>query len=328
MSKCAIDETTKYYIIPTRKWLKPIEVLLTEDYNTAGLLMIGKLVENEKVIVKITKGNNKKIKVLSMKLNSLYNFMKTYCSFSCLEDYSKIVKKYEKENSFCEKNGDKMITIEIMKKYEGSLSKFEGKLSVSQVTQILIQLLYSIMESFNKYGFIHEDLSLGNVLYRIKSKNEVIEYNLTKNRRLYINSVIGEIVPIISDYDKTESYKNDIYKKYSETPMLKLIRGYNETKTILDSISKITQNVILLLNDKDKQSKIKNKIYELFSSEKYEEYYRHTYKTLRDYVRGYKTYDEMVFETFIIFRILSNEIIKIYKNDTKFELIPQLVDNF
>ena len=48
MSKCAIDETTKYYIIPTRKWLKPIEVLLTEDYNTAGLLMIGKLVENEK----------------------------------------------------------------------------------------------------------------------------------------------------------------------------------------------------------------------------------------------------------------------------------------
>jgi hypothetical protein len=328
MSKCAVDETTKYYIIPTKKWLNPIKPLLTEDLNTAGLLMIGKLVENEKVIVKITKGDNKKIKILSMKLNSLYNFTRTYCSFSCLEDYSKIIKKYDKESSFCEKSGNNLITIEIMRKYNGSLSKLENKLSIEQVTKILVQLLYSIMESFHKYGFIHEDLSLGNILYRIKTTNEVISYNLTKNRTLYVNSVIGEVVPIISDYDKSESYKNDIYIKYNKTPMIKLIKSYDETKTILDSVSKITQNIILLIDNKDKQQMIKNKIYELFSSEKYEEYYRHIYKTLRDYVKGYKTYDEMVFETFIIFKILSNEIIKIYKNNLQFELIPQLVDNF
>lgn len=325
MSKCIVDETTKYYLIPTKKWLKPIEALITDDSNTAGLLMIGRLVEKEKVIVKITKGNNKKIKFLSTELNSLYNFTKTYCSFSCLENYSKILKKYDKENYFCEKDGDKIITIEIMKKYEGSLSKLEGKLSIEQTTQILIQILYSIMEAFNKYGFIHEDLSLGNILYRIKSTNEVIEYNLHKNRTLYVNLTIGEIVPIISDYDKTESYKTESYKKYGEMPT---INGYNETKTILDSMSKITQNIILLLKDSEIKNNIKFKIYEFFGNEKYEEYYRHTYKSLRDYVRGQKSYDEMINETFIIFKILSNEIIKIYKNDIKYELIPQLVDNF
>ena len=328
MSKCVIDETTKYYLIPTKKWLKPIESLLVDDSNTAGILMISKLVEKEKVIVKITSGNNKKIKILSMKLNFLYNFTKTYCSFSCLENYTKILKKYDKEDYFCEKNGNRIITIEIMKKYEGSLSKLVGKLTISQITQILIQILYSIMEAFRIYGFIHEDLSLGNILYKIKSTNEVIEYNLTANRTLYVNLVIGEIVPMISDYDKTESYKNEIYIKYSEMPMIKLIKGYNETKTILDSISKIAQSLILLLGDEKLKNKMKYKIYDFFSSEKYEEYYRHTYKSLRDYVKGFKSFDEMIHETFIIFKMLVNEIIKIYKNDNRHELIPNLIDNF
>ena len=42
----------------------------------------------------------------------------------------------------------------------------------------------------------------------------------------------------------------------------------------------------------------------------------------------HKTYDVMIVETFIIFKMLSNKIIKIYKNEKKYELIPELVDNF
>jgi RIO-like serine/threonine protein kinase len=144
--------------------------------------MIGKLIEieKEKTIVKITKGNNKKIKIISMKLNNVYNFAKTYCSFSCLEDYSKIIKEYKDEKYFCENNGNKIITIEIMKKYDGSLNKLQNTLTKKQTIKILIQILYSIIEAFYKYGFIHEDLSLGNLLYGIKTTNEVVEYNLTK----------------------------------------------------------------------------------------------------------------------------------------------------
>ena len=62
--------------------------------------------------------------------------------------------------------------------------------------------------------------------------------------------------------------------------------------------------------------------------EKYKEYYRHIYKTLRDYVRGMKTYDELIKETFAIYKELINKIIQIFKNDKKFILIYDLVDNF
>lgn len=328
MTKCVVDEKTKYYLIPTLKWLKPIEPLILEDSNTAGLLMIAAMVEKEKVIVKITKGKNKKTRIIGMKLNNIYYFSHTYCSFSCLEDYSKITKKYKNSEYFCDDTGNKMITIEIMKKYSGSLNKLKNMLSVTQTTKILIQILYSLMEAFYKYGFIHEDLSLGNVLYKIKTKNEVIEYNLTKTRTQYDNLLIGEIIPLISDYDKSESYNKEIFEKYSEEPMINKIKGYNETITILDSISKITQNISLLIKNERDKNFIKNEINELFSGENYEKYYRHTYKTLRDYVKGMKTYDELIKETFGIYKELINKIIQIFKNDKKFILIYDLVDNF
>jgi hypothetical protein len=35
MTGCIIDDKTKYYLIPTTKWLKPIEPLIVEDSNTA-----------------------------------------------------------------------------------------------------------------------------------------------------------------------------------------------------------------------------------------------------------------------------------------------------
>lgn len=232
---------------------------------------------------------------------------------------------------FCEDNkdgGEKMITIEIMKKYDGSLNKLQNKLTIKQTTKILIQILYSLMESFYKFGFIHEDMSMGNILYKIKTQNEVIEYNLMKNITQYENLTIGEIIPMISDFDKSESYNKEIFDKYSEEPMINKIKGYNSTITILDSISKITQNIILLLKNEDEKKFIKSNVNELFSSEKYEEYYRHTYKSLRDYVKNMKTYDDMVKETFIIYKELINKIIQIFKNDKKFILIYDVIDNF
>ena len=87
MSKCAKDEN-KQYIIPTQKWLKSIEQLITTDPNTSSLVMIGELIDKEKVIVKITRNKNKKIKLFSKILNNLYNFINTYCSFSCTEFYN------------------------------------------------------------------------------------------------------------------------------------------------------------------------------------------------------------------------------------------------
>lgn len=41
-----------------------------------------------------------------------------------------------------------------------------------------------------------------------------------------------------------------------------------------------------------------------------------------------KTYDEMIKETFSIYKELINKIIQIFKNDKKFILIYDLIDNF
>ena len=123
LSKCHITEQ-KQYIIPTKNWLKPVEPLIIEDSNTAGLLMIAKLVNEEKVIVKITKNKNKKIIVLSNNLSILFNFVKTYCSFSCTEKYEKIDKKYQDNNYFCSTVEIQYLTIKIMKKYIG-FSKYK-----------------------------------------------------------------------------------------------------------------------------------------------------------------------------------------------------------
>lgn len=328
MSLCVIDEKTKYYLIPTKKWLKPIEPLIIDDSNTSGLLMISELIAKEKIIVKITIGNNKKIRIIGKKLNNIYNFSKIYYSFTCFENYEKITNEYKNEKQFCEIDGNKLITIEIMKKYSGSLTKLLSSLSSYQTTKILIQILYSLMEGFYRYGFVHEDMSLGNVLYRIKSTNEIIEYNLTDKKKVYENLNIGEIIPMISDYDKSESYKKDIYQKYSNTPIEKKIKGYLNTLTLLDSISKISQSILLLIKKNKEQEMIKAKIFDLFSSDDYETYYRHTYKSLRDYLLNLKTFEEMIHETYLIYEELINKIIQIYKNDSKFKLIPQNIDNF
>jgi len=60
------QDNNKQYIIPTKKWLKPIEKLITE-----GLLVVSKFIDKEEVIVKITKQKKENIKKYA-KFYSLY----------------------------------------------------------------------------------------------------------------------------------------------------------------------------------------------------------------------------------------------------------------
>jgi hypothetical protein len=55
IKKIHINESkTKEYLIPTNEWLKPIKPLITNDYNTKSLIMLSNLVNQGKVIVKVT----------------------------------------------------------------------------------------------------------------------------------------------------------------------------------------------------------------------------------------------------------------------------------
>lgn len=47
----------KDYILPTKAWLEPLEVLVSQDYSTRGKLIISELVKAHKVLVKLTSGD-------------------------------------------------------------------------------------------------------------------------------------------------------------------------------------------------------------------------------------------------------------------------------
>ena len=162
------QDTNKQYIIPTKKWLKPIEKYITYDVNTEGLIMLGKFIDKEEVIIKITKDKRYDIIEINKLIKDLPNFAETYCSFSWLENFDSLSNEYKDSKSFCNaKDDNKVITLEIMKKYKnGSLFKLQNKLNIEQVVNIMKQLMLAQIHAYSKTGLLHNDMHLGNILVR------------------------------------------------------------------------------------------------------------------------------------------------------------------
>jgi len=122
------QDSNKQYIIPTKKWLKPLEPLITEDINTTGIIMLADFIDKEKVIVNITKDKRDDIIKINKTLKDLPNFIQTYCTIICNENFDVLDTQYKDSNSFCNANKDSgdIITLEIMKRYKsGSLNKYK-----------------------------------------------------------------------------------------------------------------------------------------------------------------------------------------------------------
>ena len=81
----------KKYIIPTKNWLEPIEKLINSDISTKGTLFLSKLLNEEKILVKITKGKNFDLKYLNSIVKKLPNFVYTYCVFFCKNNIDEIL---------------------------------------------------------------------------------------------------------------------------------------------------------------------------------------------------------------------------------------------
>lgn len=234
---CLKDTITKKYIIPTDKWLQPLKPLVVNDINTDGFIMIGKLIEKEKVIIKISQG----YKPLIIKINKLIkympNFVKTYCSFNCYEDFN-----YTDKNGFCngnEKSGD-IITLEIMKKYyEGSLKKYIGRFNLETVIDIIIQLLLAQLHAFFNVQFVHNDISLDNIL--LSSKESILEYKFLNKRKGYKS----KLTIYISDFGESKILDAEYFQNKDQLdkdllPLQTLTHNlYNTTLVCLDLLDNI-----------------------------------------------------------------------------------------
>lgn len=248
-NKCSQD-TNKQYIIPTKKWLNPIEKLITYYIDTEGLTTIANFIDKEKVIVKITKEKKENIIIEANKIvKNMPNFIQTYCSFTCLENYGLLFDSRIETNLVATQLGaednNKIITLEIMKKYKnGSLSTLQNKLNIKQVVNILQQLTLAQIHVYSKTGFLHNNLHLGNILiHKVKKPTHIIyEFNTNSFRNEEINVLSDFIIPLISDFNESSIYK----KEYDFT-----LEEFRKQFTLCKNIYNTFNQCLLLLNQQD-----------------------------------------------------------------------------
>jgi len=195
--------SNKQYIIPTTAWLNPIQKLKTNDISSKGLIMLSKYMNNHDVVVKITKNvNNQIIKKINDTVRGLTNFPAVFCVISCLESDINLETEYKNISGYCERSTDTNteITLEIMKKYKRSLTEYVKKLNLNAIKPLLQQILFAQLNAFEKTGFLHNDVHLGNILFDFKQNEEVeLKYSFDKN-----NYVIKtHWIVILMDFDKS-----------------------------------------------------------------------------------------------------------------------------
>jgi hypothetical protein len=189
MTKCP-----KNYTIPTDKWLIPLNILV-DEYNIDNpdrIIFDAKFIDNEikkeRVIVKVVKknsftdSNNTEAKYIFVKESP--HIAKTYCFINCRENKTSLTNNYKDMIGFCNGNHDdkdnQLITLEIMRKYESSLKKYESSVNLKTVIHFTKYLLLLQLELFNTYGFVHNDIHLGNIL--IKKEKDTINFNHNGNK--------------------------------------------------------------------------------------------------------------------------------------------------
>ena len=250
------QDSNKQYIIPTKKWLKPLEPLITEDINTTGIIMLADFIDKEKVIVKITKDKRDDIIKINKTIKELPNFIQTYCTIICNENFDALDTQYKDSNSFCNANKDSgdIITLEIMKRYKsGSLNKYKNKLELNEVINIMKQLLLAQIIAFNKTGFLHNDIHLGNILVEKTKEQENIKYKVdtgTIEKRKF--NIQTNFKTIISDFDKST-----IYNSGNLT-----IDEYMPENTLGNNIFNTFNVCLILFKNKDEKERVRKNMYE------------------------------------------------------------------
>ncbi len=136
---------------------------------------VNKRIENEFMIGKFLEKHN------------IPGFIKYMCLFKCFDDiYHKIDTNNIKSLSLCnaKKEDENMKAILVMPFIsEGSIRTFKWNSDKYEVLKsVILQTIMSVFTAYQKYGFLHNDLHLDNILIK-KTKKENIEYEY-ENRKI------------------------------------------------------------------------------------------------------------------------------------------------
>lgn len=215
--KCLKNSDNKAYIIPTNEWLKPIKPLITESSDAQ--LILAEMLNKEKILIRITNNNNKRLSIINEKLSNLPNFPLIYCTIICKESLDILDANYIINNKpvkgFCNgKSTDGFITLELMKYYKNNMiNELKDNISINELRYFLDQALSAQLMAFQKYGFLHNDIHIGNFII-IQKDNYIYNYDFDK--RLEYKTIKGKInfKVYIIDFGNSELLDPNYRSKY------------------------------------------------------------------------------------------------------------------
>lgn len=202
------------------KWLNLIELLYKSMDNNA--IIIKELYDKKKdIVLKVgyQSAINKEYDIAeilkdlyaddispsSSKSKLLPGFISYYCKFMCNDDIINIINnRHMLINYKMCNDGNKPIEILIMNYYNlGSIGDYKWNMENFLILKnVLKQTVFAILYAYEKKGFIHGNLHIGNVLLKPKKKNEIY-YD---KKKLLVNTFEVRIM----DFEKSKiNIKND-----------------------------------------------------------------------------------------------------------------------
>lgn len=298
----------KKYIIPTNEWLKPLKPLKTDDINSRSLIMLSKLVDKEKVVVKITKDiDYNKIKTINNNIKNNPNMLHTFGTLQCSEAEINYYSLYDGCEGYCNKHDSEVenidIVLEIMKLYDGSLNDYVNKFNLLEIEELLKQLLLCQLHIYWKIGFVHNDIHLGNFLINRRKEKDTFIYQI-KNKSYKLET---DIKVILTDFDRAIIYNQDILP----------LEPYNNEYTIHSNIIKTISSFKHLLetHDKEKLSKHLEESLKMYSSG----FIYLGEKSLRSYYKGYNDYEHFIRQSISDCIVMLNHL---WMSLYKYNLVP------
>ena len=271
MANLVCPTNGKDYILPTKAWLEPLEVLISQDIATRGKLIISELLKANKVLVKLTSGRNHHIKEFLDQVKGLPNLVNTYCIFFCNDDFLLI----QSEKQYCSletkndtyykdylkklgkaKNYNYSVTLEVMEYYNLGSIKSLKNISYNKFLNILFQLVFCQLNVFGKTGYTHNDIHEGNIIIKKHETEQIFNYKyITSNCVDKSNeyNLKSNYEFILADYDKIFYFRKDYFDKYYGDVDASMdnerFLQYSLFSNLLETINKLIEK----LNDKDKQ---------------------------------------------------------------------------
>jgi hypothetical protein len=233
-----------------------IELMSKIDHASIYYKIFIALLENTiPIIVKI--GDTNKLQeeytiANNLNIQKLPNFIKFYCYFTCLNNLDNIKEK----TSICSTSGTQQGII-VMPYYKlGQIDKYNwNKDNFDILKNILKHIICSLLYAYEKYGFIHNDAHLGNILLK-ESKKETITYNYD------IKLPVMSILPVIMDFDKSNVINNTNNINGAKPVYVDIIRIFDLISAELDIQTDITDKKYLLDNYRSQNTPISKDVYD------------------------------------------------------------------